>query len=103
MRNSLDSNGSGTMARPIRILLVMTGLALAAGATTLRAQDQSPMPNPQEMQAQAQRIAQQRPREAEAAARAFLHPVAPDRIGGLDSLQARRPQALWVGGGPPVG
>ena len=84
------------MARPIRILLVMTGLALAAGATTLRAQDQSPMPNPQEMQAQAQRIAQQRPREAEAAARAFLHLVAHDRIGGLDSLKASAPDAYWM-------
>ena len=53
------------------------------------------MPNPQGMQMQVQKIAQERPREAEAAARAFLHLVAPDRIGGLDSLKTNAPDAYW--------
>jgi len=47
------------------------------------------MPNPQAMQMQVQQIMQQRPREAEAAARAFLMLVAPDRLNGLDSLRER--------------
>jgi hypothetical protein len=45
------------------------------------------MPNPQAMQMQVQQIMQQRPREAEAAARAFLMLVAPERLKGLDSLR----------------
>ena len=57
-------------------------LAASSGA----AQD---MPNPQAMQLQVQQIMQQRPREAEAAARAFLMLVAPDRLNGLDSLRER--------------
>ena len=66
------------------------GLALAdlvSVITVARAQGGDPMPNPQEMQMQVQHIMQQRPREAEAAARAFLQIVAPDRIAGLDSLR----------------
>jgi len=47
------------------------------------------MPNPQAMQMQVQQIMQQRPREAEAAARAFLMLVAPERLSGLDSLRER--------------
>ena len=57
-------------------------------ATTARAQQPGPqMPNPQEMQVQVQRIMQERPREAEAAARAFLMLVAPNLVGTLDSLK----------------
>lgn len=54
------------------------------------------MPNPQAMQAQAQKIAQERPREAEAAARAFLHLVAQDAVDDLDSLKAKSPDAYWM-------
>ncbi|HEV2672480.1 MAG TPA: hypothetical protein VGU74_15405 [Gemmatimonadales bacterium] len=46
------------------------------------------MPNPQAMQMQVQQIMQQRPREAEAAARAFLVLVAPNLASTLDSLKA---------------
>lgn len=53
------------------------------------------MPSPQAMQMQAQQIAQQRPREAEAAARAFLHLVAPEREGDLDVLKSHAPDAYW--------
>ena len=53
------------------------------------------MPSPQAMQMQAQKIAQERPREAEAAARAFLQLVAPDRIAGLDSLKATALDPYW--------
>ena len=53
------------------------------------------MPSPQAMQMQAQHIAQERPREAEAAARAFLHLVAQDRIDALDSLKAASVDAYW--------
>lgn len=74
-------------------------LAASAGA----AQD---MPNPQAMQLQVQQIVQQRPREAEAAARAFLMLVAPDRVSGLDSLReqanAANNQPVLVVDGRPV-
>ena len=53
------------------------------------------MPSPQAMQQQAQQIAQNRPREAEAAARAFLHLVAPEREGDLDGLKQHAPDAYW--------
>ncbi len=62
------------------VIGVIGFLAASAGA----AQD---VPNPQAMQMQVQQIVQQRPREAEAAARAFLMLVAPERVKGLDSLR----------------
>ena len=62
------------------VMGVLGFLVASAGA----AQD---MPNPQAMQMQVQQIMQQRPREAEAAARAFLMLVAPERMNGLDSLR----------------
>ena len=55
-------------------------------------------PNPQAMQMQVQKIAQERPREAEAAARAFMVLIAPDRAEGprsLDSLKARSLDQYW--------
>jgi hypothetical protein len=51
------------------------------------------------MQMQVQKIAQERPREAEAAARAFIMLVAPDRVEGsrsLDSLKARSLDQYWM-------
>lgn len=83
-------------------LLIAAGLLFAA--TSLRAQDpQDPMPNPQAMQMQVQRIAMERPREAEAAARAFLHVISMQRGQGpeeqsialLDQLKASDPDAYW--------
>jgi hypothetical protein len=72
-------------------------------ASSSAAQD---MPNPQAMQMQVQQIMQQRPREAEAAARAFLLLVAPDRVGSLDSLReqanAGNNQPIMVVDGVPV-
>jgi hypothetical protein len=68
-----------------RISAVMGVFGLLA-ASSGAAQE---MPNPQAMQMQVQQIMQQRPREAEAAARAFLMLVAPDRVNGLDSLRER--------------
>jgi hypothetical protein len=56
-------------------------------------------PNPQAMQMQVQKIAQERPREAEAAARAFIMLIAPDRAEGprsLDSLKARSLDQYWM-------
>jgi hypothetical protein len=56
-------------------------------------------PNPQAMQMQVQKIAQERPREAEAAARAFIMLIAPDRVegnGSLDSLKARSLDQYWM-------
>ncbi len=61
------------------------------------------MPNPQAMQLQVQQIAQQRPREAEAAARAFLHVISMQRGEGseesslalLEQLKASEPDAYW--------
>ncbi len=75
------------------VIGVIGCLAASAGA----AQD---MPNPQVMQLQVRQIVQQRPREAEAAARAFLILVAPERVNGLDSLReqsnASSNQPLYV-------
>lgn len=68
-----------------RISAVVGALSLLA-ASPSAAQD---MPNPQAMQMQVQQIVQQRPHEAEAAARAFLTLVAPDRVAGLDSLRSQ--------------
>lgn len=67
-------------------LALTVAVASRAVAQDPNAQD---MPNPQAMQMQVQHIMQQRPREAEAAARAFLLIVAPDRVAGLDSLRQR--------------
>ncbi len=65
------------------------------GASVAAAQE----PNPQAMQMQVQKIAQERPREAEAAARAFIMLIAPDRLEGsrsLDSLKARSLDQYWM-------
>lgn len=77
------------------VLAVALVLAIAADAN---AQDPTPqaMPNPAATQMQAQKIAQERPREAEGAARAFLQLVAPERIGGLDSLKSSALDAYWM-------
>jgi hypothetical protein len=80
------------------------GLGLLA-ATRLAAQEPNPegMPNPQAMQLQAQQIMQNRPREAEAAARGFLHviamqpgqPAADGSLAMLDSLRSAAPDVYW--------
>src|SRR2546429_7553470 len=72
-----------------RISTLIGVLAVLAGSSGV-AQD---MPNPQAMQMQGQQIMQQRPRGAEAAARAFLMLVAPERVNGLDSLRERANKA----------
>jgi hypothetical protein len=82
---------------------LMAGVGLLLAASSARAQDQGPMPNPQAMQMQVQQIAQQRPREAEAAARAFLHVISMQRGQGpeessvalLEQLKATDPDAYW--------
>src|SRR5881394_2220518 len=88
MRNSRSSNrdGGGRMVgRRIGFALILTGaIASLAVAQDPNAQE---MPNPQAMQMQVQRLMQERPREAEAAARAFLMLVAPNLVGTLDSLK----------------
>src|SRR5882672_11300025 len=80
MRNSLDWNGSGPMACRISAFVGVLGLVAASSGV---AQD---MPNPQAMQMQVQQIMQQRPREAEAAARAFLILAATSLVSSLDSM-----------------
>src|SRR5213075_2570498 len=88
MRNSRSSNrdGGGRMVgRRIGFALILTGaIASLAVAQDPNAQE---MPNPQAKQMQMQRLMQERPREAEAAARAFLMLVAPNLVGTLDSLK----------------
>ena len=78
------------VALALSVVLVMV--------TRVDAQDQNPqaMPNPQEMQMQVQRIMQERPREAEAASRAWLQNVAPDLIPALDSLKASAGDQYWM-------
>jgi len=88
------------MACRISAVIGVVGLLAASSGA---AQD---MPNPQAMQMQVQQIMQQRPREAEAAARAFLMLVAPERVNGLDSLReqatAGQTQPIIVVDGVPV-
>ncbi len=74
------------MAGRISWLVVIGAGALAAVPPPLAGQE---MPDPQAMQVQVQQIMRDRPREAEAAARAFLMLVAPDLVSGLDSLRAQ--------------
>ncbi len=85
------------MACRTKALIGVLGLLAASSGA---AQD---MPNPQAMQMQVQQIMQQRPREAEAAARAFLHVISmqhgqgPEEssIAMLDQLKAGDPEAYW--------
>ena len=65
--------------------LFIAYMALSFGTSVASAQD---MPNPEAMQTQVRRIIQLRPRESEAAARAFLMLVAPNLVTMLDSLKA---------------
>lgn len=88
------------VARKVGLTLVAFSLA---GAVRAIAQEPQSMPNPQAMQMQAQRIMQERPREAEAAARAFLHamgmqrgmPPAESRLSELDQLKRALPDVYW--------
>lgn len=79
------------MACRTEILLVLAGVLCVT--RTAPAQE---MPNPQAMQAQVQKIAQERPREAEAAARAFLHLIAQDRLESLEALKTRSLDQYWM-------
>jgi len=72
-------------------LAVLIGLALLS----VRLAAAQEMPSPQMMQVEVQKIVQERPREAEAAARAFLQLVAADRVAELDDLKAHFPDAYW--------
>jgi len=75
--------------------LTLAFVFIASLAAVAAAQD----PNAQAMQMQVQKIAQERPREAEAAARAFLMLIAPERAEGprsLDSLKARSLDQYWM-------
>lgn len=76
--------------------LLLAGAALVLAVRAVHAQDQGPMPNPQAMQMQVQRIAQERPREAEAASRAWLQNVAPELLPQLDSLKAGSLDEYWM-------
>jgi hypothetical protein len=67
-------------------MVIRISLLLGLGSSLLAAQE---MPNPQAMQAQVERIVRERPREAEAAARAFLTLVAKDLVPMLDAMKAR--------------
>jgi len=86
-----------------KVLATLTGLALAA--TLARAQDPGQAGQKMEMEGQVQRIMQGRPREAEAAARAFLHVIGmkdnppfkvEERLAELDSLKAKAVDAYWM-------
>ncbi len=74
------------------LALIMLTLTTLAGAQ----QPGPQMPDPQAMQMQVQRIAQERPREAEAAARAWLSNVGPDLIPVLDSLKSASLDQYWM-------
>ena len=88
------------MAFRISALLAVSGFVICASGAA--AQE---MPNPQAMQMQVQQIMQQRPRQAEAAARAFLQVIATQagqgpegagpQIATLDSLKSAAPDVYW--------
>ena len=78
------------MVRRISATLAVLGLCSAS-----RSAGQDPMPNPQQTQMQVQEIAQQRPREAEAAARAWLQNVGPDLIPFLDTMKVKFLDEYW--------
>lgn len=85
------------VARNVSLALIMLTIAAHAGAQDPGAQ------NPQAMQMQVQRVMQERPREAEAAARAFLHLIAMQpgqgpvegSLAALDSLKLAAPDVYW--------
>jgi hypothetical protein len=79
-----------------RLGLIVMLAVLGGGGGAAAPSAAQEMPSPQALQLQAQRIAQERPREAEAAARAFLHLVAPDRVDALDTLKGGALDAYWV-------
>jgi hypothetical protein len=74
------------------LALIMLTLTTLAGAQ----QPGPQMPDPQAMQMQVQRIAQERPREAEAAARGWLQNVGPELIPVLDSLKSVSLDQYWM-------
>lgn len=74
------------------VALIMLTLTTVAGAQ----QPGPQMPDPQAMQMQVQRIAQERPREAEAAARGWLQNVGPELIPVLDSLKSASLDQYWM-------
>lgn len=79
--------------------MVARSLALIILTLTTLAGAQQPgpqMPDPQAMQMQVQRIAQERPRQAEAAARAWLQNVAPELVPVLDSLKNASVDQYWM-------
>lgn len=88
------------VARSLALTGFLIVIAARAGAQDPNAQG---MPNPQEMQMQVQRIMQERPREAEAAARGFLHVIfsqpgqesVEPYLGQLDALKTRDEDAYW--------
>jgi hypothetical protein len=75
--------------------LTRTMLVLGCGLMVAGAAGAQEMPNPQQMQMQVQNIVRDRPREAEAAARAFLHVIGM-KESGLDSLRARSLDEYWM-------
>ena len=90
------------VARSLALAGCLIVIAARAGAQDPNAPPQG-MPNPQAMQMQVQQIMQQRPREAEAAARGFLQlismqpgqgPVEPN-LAMLDSLKSADLDAYW--------
>ena len=74
----------------------ISGLLVVSGLLAVSVASAQEMPNPQQMQMQVQNIMQQRPREAEAAARAWLQNIAPDLVQGLDSLKSVAPDQYWM-------
>jgi hypothetical protein len=91
------------MHSPTKVLLAVSGLVLAAGMAA--AQDPAQLREKLETQGQIQNIMRDRPREAEAAARAFLHVIGmkdqppfevEQQLRELDSLKARALDAYWM-------
>jgi len=89
------------VARSVAFVLGFT-VAIAARGIAQEPNAQE-MPNPQMMQMQVQRIMQARPREAEAAARAFMHVIftqpgqesVEPYIAALDALKTSSPDIYW--------
>jgi hypothetical protein len=87
----------------VRSLALILLLGFVAAARSRAQEPGQGMPNPQAMQMQVQQIMEQRPREAEAAARGFIlamsmqpgQPPADANLAMLDSLKTAAPDLYW--------
>jgi molecular chaperone GrpE (heat shock protein) len=80
----------------VRNVALIVALSLAVAVQSRAQEPAQGMPSPQTMQMRVQQIMQERPREAEAAARGWLQNVAPALLPTLDSLKGASQDEYWM-------